>query len=202
MPAQVKTVEYDPNRTAFISQLFYTDGDKRYIITPNGLQIGTTVLCDEKAPVQTGNRMKIKNIPLGYQLHEVEMTLGGKNFVRSAGSYATLASMEGNYAQVKLPSGEVRYVHKEGYATLGQVSNIDHANIRLGKAGRIRWLGRKPHVGGSYKNPVDHPHGGGEGHQSIGLRAPKTPWGKKALGVPTRKNKSTNIWVAKPRKNK
>ena len=202
VPGVVHGIEYDPNRTAFIARIHYVDGDKRYILAPDGLVKGDQVVCAEKAKIKAGNRMMLKHIPVGQILHSVELILGNPHHaVRSAGAAATLVSLEGPYAQVKLPSGEVRYVSKEAYATIGQVSNIDHSLETLGKAGRQAWLGRRPHVGGSQKNPVDHPHGGGEGHQSIGLRGgPKTPWGKKALGVKTRTNKRTNRFVAKSRR--
>ncbi|MEA3304589.1 MAG: 50S ribosomal protein L2 [Patescibacteria group bacterium] len=201
VPATVKTLEYDPNRTAFIALLVYADGDKRYMIAPDALAVGDKVICAEKASIKPGNRIPLKSIPVGQLIHEVEVVLGEKNtVVRSAGTSAVLTSLDGEYAQVKLPSGEVRYVSKESFATLGQVSNGDHSLTCLGKAGRKRWLGKKGKVGGSQKNPVDHPHGGGEGHQPVGIRkGPKTPWGRPALGVKTRRNKVSDHFIARTR---
>lgn len=199
--ALVKTVEYDPNRSAYIALVHYEDGDKRYILAHQGIQVGDKLVVDEKVEVKDGNRMQLKNIPTSYNIFNIEMIPGkGGQMIRSAGSSATLASLEGEMAQVLMPSGEVRYVAKDAYATIGIVSNGDHSLIRMGKAGRMRWLGRRPQVLGKSMNAVDHPHGGGEGHNPIGLKAPKTPWGAKALGVKTRKKtKWTNKMIATSR---
>lgn len=187
--ARVAALEYDPMRTANLALLFYRDGEKRYIIAPDGLKVGAEILSSQKLiEVKVGNRLPLKFVPPGIQVHDVELCPGkGGVMVRSAGSWAILMSLEGNAARLKLPSGEIRSVNDMCLATIGQVSNIDHNNVRLGKAGRVRHLGIKPTVRGKAMNPVDHPHGGGEGHNPIGLKHPKTPWGKPALGVPTRK---------------
>ncbi len=191
VPAKVVSIEYDPNRTAFIALLNYMDGEKRYIIAPEGLKVGTSVVTSESAKPDVGNRLMLKNIPTGYSIFNIELTLKrGGQIVRSAGSSAKLVSLDGDMAQVQLPSGEVRYIHKDCYATIGVVSNPDHMNVTIGKAGRIRNMGRRPQVLGKSMNPVDHPHGGGEGHTSIGLKHPKTPWGKPALGFKTRRRKN------------
>jgi large subunit ribosomal protein L2 len=188
VPGRVTAIEYDPNRSARIALIAYSDGDKRYILAPEGLREGDQVVCAERTKVKAGNRMQLRHIPVGFKIYNIELTRGrGGAIVRSAGSSALLTSLDGPYAQVQLPSGEVRFVQKECYASIGTVSNPDHNLITIGKAGRRRWLGRKPHVLGKSMNPVDHPHGGGEGHCSIGLRHPKTPWGKPAFGVKTRK---------------
>ena len=190
IPATVRTIEYDPNRSAYIALISYVDGEKRYILAPESLKVSDQVVTAPRTKVKVGNRMQIKNIPVGFKIHNVELVLGkGGAIVRSAGSSATLASLDGPYAQVQLPSGEVRFVHKECYASIGTVSNPDHNLIVIGKAGRTRWMGRRPKVLGKSMNAVDHPHGGGEGHSSIGLPYPKTPWGKHALGVKTRKRR-------------
>lgn len=204
MVAVVKTVEYDPNRSSFISLLQYPDGEKRYVIAYQGVKAGDQVVCDEKAEVKVGNRMQLKNIPTSYSIYNIEMIPGkGGQMVKTAGAAATLTSLDGDLAQVQLPSGEIRYVAKDAYATIGQVSNQDHSLVRIGKAGRMRWLGRKPQVLGKSMNPVDHPHGGGEGHAPIGMKAPKTPWGAVALGKKTRKrNKPSNVMIASSRHNK
>jgi len=188
VPGCVKALEYDPNRSACIALIAYADGDKRYILAPEELSVGERVVTAPRTKVKVGNRMQLRHIPVGFKVHNVELTLGkGGAVVRSAGSSALLVSLDGPYAQVQLPSGEVRYVHKECYASIGTVSNPDHNLIKIGKAGRMRWMGRKPQVLGKSMNPCDHPHGGGEGHCPIGLTHPKTPWGKPARGVRTRK---------------
>ncbi|MFN3927072.1 MAG: 50S ribosomal protein L2 [Pseudanabaenaceae cyanobacterium] len=190
MPARVTAIEYDPNRTARIALLEYEDGEKRYILCPKGLEVGMTVQAGANAPLETGNALPLQNIPLGLVVHNVELVPGrGGQIVRSAGAGAQIAAKEGDYVSLKLPSGEVRMVRKECYATLGQVGNLDHSNQSLGKAGRTRWRGRRPQVRGSAMNPVDHPHGGGEGCCPIGHPAPMTPWGKPALGYKTRKKR-------------
>lgn len=198
VPAKVAGIEYDPNRTAFIALLHYVDGEKRYIIAPKGLTDGDEVMTGERAKIKVGNRMQVQNIPLGYAIHDVEIKKNqGAKLVKSAGSSARLTALDGEMAQITLPSGEVRYVHKDCYATIGEVSNGDHMLVRLGKAGRKRWLGRKPEVLGKSMNACDHPHGGGEGHNPIGLKAPKTKWGAKALGVRTRRPKKySNKFIA------
>lgn len=199
--ACVETIEYDPNRTCFIALLLYADGERRYIIAANGLTVGTHVICSEKAKVKIGNRMKLKNIPIGFDIHDLEMQPGrGAQAIRSAGSYGKLTSLDGELAQVTMPSGEVRYIPKDCYATIGVVSNLDHSNVRIGKAGRVRHMGRRPEVLGKSMNPVDHPHGGGEGHCPVGLKYPKTPWGKHALGVKTRSRKYSNYLIIRRRK--
>ena len=190
-PATVKSIEYDPNRTAFIALVEYADHSKSYVLAPSTLTAGQTIVVSpDKVDVRAGNRTQLANIPSGMPVHNVELQPGrGGAIVRSAGSAATLMSIDGDYALLKLPSGEVRKVLKNCMASIGQVSNVDHANIRWGKAGRMRWMGWRPSVRGKAMNPVDHPHGGGEGNQPIGMKYPKTPWGKHALGVPTRKRK-------------
>lgn len=199
--ATIKTIEYDPNRSSFIALVQYEDGEKRYVLAYKGAQVGDTFVTDEKAEIRPGNRMKLKNIPTSYTIFNVELFPGkGGQAIKTAGSYATLISLDGQFAQVQMPSGEIRYFHKDSYATIGQVSNPDHSLIRIGKAGRMRWLGRRPQVLGKSMNAVDHPHGGGEGHSPIGLKAPKTPWGALALGVRTRKKKNpTGKMIAQSR---
>lgn len=188
MKAVVKTVEYDPNRTAFIALLQYPDGEKRYTLAYHGIKVGDEIVCDTKTEVKPGNRMQIGNIPTSYNIFNIELVPGnGGKMVKTAGTAATLVSLDSEHAQVQLPSGEVRFVPKNAYATIGILSNVDHSLVRIGKAGRKRWLGRKPEVLGKSMNAVDHPHGGGEGHAPIGLKYPKTPWGAPALGVKTRK---------------
>ena len=202
VPATVATVEYDPNRTAHIALLSYADGDKRYILWPNGLKVGAKVISGEGAPVNLGNALPIQQIPVGTIIHNVELKIGkGGQLVRSAGGGAQLMAKEGSYAQVKLPSGEVRKVHLGCYATIGQVGNLDHGNISSGKAGRTRWQGRRPHNRGVTMNPVDHPMGGGEG-KSSGGRHPCTPWGFPTKGYKTRKNKRTDNMIVRRRKRK
>ena len=193
VPAKVATIEYDPNRTAHIALLHYADGEKRYIIAPLGLKVGDTVVSGEGADIKPGNALYIKDIPVGTMIHNIELHPGkGGQLVRSAGGSAQLMAKEGNYAQVRLPSGEVRMVLLKNKATIGQVGNIDQENINIGKAGRKRHMGFRPTVRGSVMNPVDHPHGGGEGKSPIGRPGPVTPWGKPALGYKTRKTKNAS----------
>lgn len=189
LPAKVLAIEYDPNRTARIALLEFPDGEKRYIVAPAGLSVGAEVVSTRgNAPAKIGNRMPLSAIPSGLPVHNVELVPGrGGVLARSAGAQAILTGIEGGFAQLKLASGEVRLLPREAMASIGQVSNVDHATVRLGKAGRMRWRGIRPTVRGKAMNPVDHPHGGGEGNQPIGLRQPKTPWGRPALGVRTRK---------------
>lgn len=188
--AKVVSIEYDPNRNARIALLHYQDGEKRYILAPKGLQVGETVVSNFQAPIQIGNALPLWNMPLGTEIHNIELQPGGGGeLVRAAGTLAQLVAKEGKYATLRLPSGEVRLVSKDCWATIGQVGNIDINNITIGKAGKMRWRGRRPHVRGSVMNPVDHPHGGGEGKCPIGRSRPVTPWGKPALGVKTRKPK-------------
>ncbi|MBU2213064.1 50S ribosomal protein L2 [Patescibacteria group bacterium] len=205
VPAKVAALEYDPNRSASIALLHYADGDKRYILAPENLSVGDQVVCSERTKVKPGNRMQLKFIPSGYKIFNVELTHGkGGQIVRSAGTSATLMSIDGDFALIQLPSGEVRKVRSECCATIGTVSNPEHNLVRIGKAGRMRWLGRRPQVLGKSMNAVDHPHGGGEGHSPIGLKkGPKTPWGKKALGVKSRKpNKHSNQFIVRRRTHK
>ena len=193
VPAKVATIEYDPNRSANIALLHYADGEKRYIIAPYGLNVGDTVVSGEGADIKIGNAIPLKNIPVGTMIHCIELLPGkGAQLVRSAGNAAQLMAKEGKYAQVRLPSGEVRLIPLGCKATIGQVGNIDFANIMLGKAGRKRHMGIRPTVRGSVMNPNDHPHGGGEGKSPIGRPGPVTPWGKPALGHKTRKTKNVN----------
>lgn len=201
IPAKVLSVEYSSGRSAFLSLLSYKDGEKRFIIAPHGLKVGQTVIAAENAEPQIGNRMMIKHIPVGTFVHDIELEAGRKGTIaRSAGSYAILQTVEGGYGLLKMPSGEIRKVSEKSMATIGQVSNIDWENVRIGKAGRKRKMGWRPTVRGKAMNPVDHPHGGGEGHNPIGMKYPKTPWGKHALGVKTRdKKKSTSKFIVKRR---
>ncbi len=190
IPATVKAIEYDPNRTCFIALLYYADGEKTYILAPLGLKVGDTVMSGETADIKPGNCLPINNIPLGTLIHNVEIKVGrGGQMVRSAGTAAQVMAKEGAYAQVRLPSGEVRKVSMSARATVGQVGNTDHSNVRVGKAGRKRHMGIRPTVRGVVMNPVDHPHGGGEGKSPVGMPAPMSPWGKKTQGVKTRKHK-------------
>jgi len=204
IPAKVETIEYDPYRSAWIALVCYKDGERRYVLAHATMKVGDTIVTEEKAELVSGNRMEIANVPVGLQVHNLELIVGqGASTIRSAGSYGTIVSQEGEYTQVKLPSGEIRLVHKKCYATLGQVSNPDHNQIVIGKAGRSRWMGKRPTVLGKSMNPVDHPHGGWEGHSPIGMKAPKTPWGMPALGYKTRnKKKTTNKWILKTRAGK
>lgn len=200
IPAKVEALEYDPNRSARIALLAYADGEKRYILAPVGLTVGQTVLSSPSAEIQPGNAMPIGNLPLGTQIHNIELApkAGGK-IVRSAGAVAQLMAKEGTYCQVKLPSGEVRMIHKDCYATIGQIGNIDHINVDIGKAGRTRHLGIRPHVRGTAMNPVDHPHGGGEG-RTKGGRHPVTPWGLCTKGMKTRSSVRTDRFIVKDRR--
>jgi large subunit ribosomal protein L2 len=198
---KVAAIERDPNRSAFIALIHYKDGEKRYILATEGLKTGQEVLTAEKAPVKSGNRAKVKNIPVGTIINNVELFPGrGGQVVRSAGSGASLTAVDEKTAQIKMPSGEIRMVSSECYATIGQVSNFENNAVTIGKAGRARHMGIRPGVRGSAMNPVDHPHGGGEGRQGIGLKHPKTPWGKPALGKKTRKkHKYSNKYIIKRR---
>jgi len=203
LPAKVKALEYDPNRTAWIALIYFSDGEKRYILAPNGLKVGDTVTFSKnKLEAKAGNRMPLKYIPTAYLVHNVELTPGeGGKIVRSAGSGAVLMTIEGGYAQLKLPSGEIRLVSENCLASVGQLSNPDWHLVRWGKAGRMRLRGIRPSVRGKAMNPVDHPHGGGEGHQPIGLVHPRTPWGKPALGAKTRRKKKWSTkFILKRRK--
>lgn len=201
--ATVVGIEYDPNRTARIALLQYEDGEKRYILAPLGVNVGDTLMSGPTADVRPGNALPLRNIPVGSQVHNVELQIGrGGQIVRSAGAVAQLMAKEGNYATLRLPSGEMRMVHLNCMATIGQVGNLDHQNIVIGKAGRSRWLGRRPHVRGAAMNPIDHPHGGGEGHAPVGLKHPKTKWGKPARGVKTRNNKLTDKFIVRRRNAK
>ena len=200
IPAKVSTIEYDPNRTARIALLTYADGEKRYILHPVGLKVGDPVTSGETADILPGNCLKLKNIPLGTLIHNVEIRPGkGGQIARSAGSGVQLVAKEGEFASVKMPSGEIRLLNIECFATIGQVGNIDHENVSIGKAGRNRWLGHRPHVRGVAMNPVDHPLGGGEGKTSGG-RHPVTPWGIPTKGYKTRRNKSTARFIVERRK--
>ncbi|MHB1127414.1 MAG: 50S ribosomal protein L2 [Bacillota bacterium] len=203
IPAKVATVEYDPNRSANIALINYADGEKRYILAPQGLKVGDMVVSGPTADIKTGNAIPLKNIPVGTVIHNIELKPGkGGQLARSAGSSAQLMAKEGQYAHLRLPSGEVRLIHIRCRATIGQVGNLDHENITVGKAGRSRWMGIRPTVRGVVMNPVDHPHGGGEGRSPIG-RNPVTPWGKPALGAKTRKrNKPSNKMIVTRRKSK
>jgi len=202
VPAKVAAVEYDPNRSARIALLHYADGEKRYILWPHGLEVGDTVMAGEGAEINVGNALPLQKIPLGTQIHNIELKIGkGGQMVRAAGGSAQLMAKENRYAQIKLPSGEVRRVHLDCYATIGQVGNLDHENVSLGKAGRNRWLGRRPHNRGVVMNPVDHPMGGGEGRSSGG-RHPCTPWGVPTKGYKTRKNKRTQKMIVRNRKKR
>jgi large subunit ribosomal protein L2 len=202
VPATVKAIEYDPNRSARIALLHYADGEKAYILAPDGLQVGHQVLSSRNADVKPGNSMPLRHIPLGTMVHNIELKIGkGAQLVRSAGTAAQLMAKDGNYAQIRLPSGEVRMVHLNCRATVGQVSNAQHARFSLGKAGRSRWLGRRPHNRGTTMNPVDHPMGGGEGRTSGG-RHPCSPWGQLAKGLKTRNNKATDKYIVRRRKQK
>jgi len=200
IPARVAAIEYDPNRTARLALLNYADGEKRYILAPVGLHVGDTIMSGPKAEIRPGNSLPISNIPTGTLIHNVELKEGrGGQLVRSAGGAAQLLAKEGDYAHVRLPSGEVRLVRQVCYATIGQVGNLDHGNIKLGKAGRKRHMGIRPTVRGSAMNPNDHPHGGGEGRSSIGMPGPKSPWGKPTLGAKTRRNKQTDKYIVRRR---
>jgi large subunit ribosomal protein L2 len=201
IPAKVQAIEYDPNRTARIALLAYVDGEKRYIIAPVGIKVGDTISSGPDADIRVGNALPMSAIPLGSQIHNIELEIGrGGVLVRSAGTSAQLMAKEGDYATVRMPSGEMRMVHIRCMATIGQVGNLDHQNIRLGKAGRSRWLGRRPHVRGTVMNPRDHPHGGGEGRAPRGMSTPRTKWGKPARGVKTRHNPRSDRFIVRRRK--
>lgn len=203
VPASVAALEYDPNRTARVALLHYQSGAKSYVVAPDGLKVGDQIVSGERTKVRTGNRMQLQYIPVGYRICNVEvMPGGGGKMVRSAGTGATLVGFDGDYAIVQLPSSELRKVRKECAATIGVVGNSEHNLINWGKAGRMRWRGRRPTVLGKAMNAVDHPHGGGEGHTSVGLKAPKTPWGKKALGVKTRRMRNVNSLIIRRRVHK
>ena len=198
IPAKVAAVEYDPNRTARLALLFYADGEKRYIISPLDLKVGDTVMSGPNAEIRPGNALPISNIPIGTLIHNIEIKEGkGAQMVRSAGGAAQLLAKEGDFAQIRMPSGEVRLIHQVCYATIGQVGNLDHSNVKLGKAGRKRHMGIRPTVRGTAMSPRDHPHGGGEGRQPIGLPGPKSPWGKPTLGKKTRRNKKTDQYIVR-----
>lgn len=197
---RVESIEYDPNRSARIALIVYQDGERRYIIAPAELRVGDSVMSGPNAEVRPGNALPIRNIPLGTVVHNIELYPGrGGQLVRSAGNSAQLLAKEGAMAQVRLPSGEVRYIDVNCLATIGTVSNADHSNLSLGKAGRKRWLGIRPSVRGIAMDPSAHPHGGGEGRSPVGMKAPKTPWGKPALGKKTRRNKNTNKFIVRRR---
>lgn len=200
--AKVASIEYDPNRNARIALLHYEDGAKKYILAPRSLKVGMFIYSGTSVPIEIGNAMPLEFVPLGSIVHNVELTLGkGGQIARAAGTYAQLIAKEGEFVTLKLPSNEVRLVNKRCYATLGQVGNVDSINITLGKAGRSRWLGKKPKVRGVVKNPIDHPHGGGEGRSPIGRAKPVTPWGKPALGIKTRKQtKASSKYILRSRR--
>jgi large subunit ribosomal protein L2 len=204
IPAKVASIEYDPNRTANIALLHYVDGEKRYILQPKGLKVGDMIESGENADIKVGNAKMLKHIPVGTIIHNIELKTGkGGQLVRSAGNSAQLMAKEGNYARVRLPSGEVRMLRIECRATIGQVGNIDHENLRIGKAGKKRYLGFRPTVRGSVMNPNDHPHGGGEGKTGVGMPSPVTPWGKPTIGYKTRKkNKKSDKYIVSRKKKK
>lgn len=204
MSGKVIAIEYDPNRTCFIALIQYEDGSKKYVLAPQKLKVGDEIITAEKTDLKIGNRMQIKNIPVGTEIYNVEIESGrGGKIIRSAGSNATVLAHEGKYAQLQMPSNEIRKIYQNCFASIGAVSNQEHRYISIGKAGRSRWMGRRPSVRGSAMNPCDHPHGGGEGRQPIGMPHPKTPWGQPALGVKTRKRKKySNIFIIKRRTKK
>ena len=203
VPARVAAIEYDPNRTARLALLNYVDGEKRYILAPVGLQVGDEVVSGPNVDIKPGNCLPIRDIPTGTMIHNIELKEGrGGQMVRSAGGAAQLLAKEGDYAQVRLPSGEIRLIRQKCYASIGQVGNLDHGNIKLGKAGRKRHMGIRPTVRGSAMSPRDHPHGGGEGRSPIGMPSPKSPWGKKTLGKKTRHNKQTDKYIVRRRGKK
>lgn len=203
IPAKVASIDYDPGRSANLALLHYADGEKRYILAPVGLTVGDTVISGEDADIKPGNCLPIGNIPTGTMIHNIEMKEGkGGQMVRSAGAAAQLNAKEGDYAQIRMPSGEVRLIRQGCYATIGQVGNVDHGNVRLGKAGRKRHRGIRPTVRGTAMSPKDHPHGGGEGRSPIGMASPKSPWGKPTLGKKTRKNKQTDKYIVRQRRKK
>jgi large subunit ribosomal protein L2 len=203
VPGRVDSIEYDPNRSARIALVVYVDGEKRYILAPLGLKVGDMVMAGPDAEVRLGNALPINNIPVGTTIHNIELHIGkGGQMARAAGTSAQLLAKEGRYAHIRLPSGEVRLVHVQCTATIGQVGNTEHGNISLGKAGRKRWLGFRPSVRGSAMDPASHPHGGGEGRSPIGMPGPKSPWGKPTLGAKTRRNKKTDKWIVRRRGKK
>jgi large subunit ribosomal protein L2 len=203
IPAKVAAIEYDPNRTARLALLHYVDGEKRYILAPIGLKVGDTVMSGPNADIRPGNSLPLSNIPVGTMIHNIELKEGrGGQMVRSAGTAAQLQAKEGDFALIRLPSSEVRLVRQKCYASIGQVGNLEHGNINLGKAGRKRHLGIRPTVRGSAMNPNDHPHGGGEGRQPIGMPGPKSPWGKPTLGYRTRRNKQSNKYIVRRRRSR
>lgn len=200
IPARVASIEYDPNRSARIALLVYADGEKRYIIAPLGLQVGEELMSGEDAEIRVGNALPLARVPPGRMVHNVELTPGkGGQIARSAGTSVQVLAKEGEYVTLRLPSGEVRQVRKECMATVGQVGNVEHGNIKLGKAGRKRWRGWRPTVRGSVMSPRDHPHGGGEGRTPIGMPSPKTPWGKKTMGKKTRRSKKSDKYIVRRR---
>jgi large subunit ribosomal protein L2 len=200
IPAKIAAIEYDPNRTARLALLFYADGVKQYIIAPLGVKVGDTLLSSPKAEIRPGNSLPLANIPVGTLVHNIELKEGkGGQMVRTAGGSAQVLAKEGEYAQIRLPSGEVRLVRQSCYATIGIIGNVDHSNIKLGKAGRKRHMGIRPTVRGYAMSPRDHPHGGGEGRQPTGMPGPKTPWGKPARGYKTRRNKQSNQYIVRRR---
>ncbi len=200
VPGRVAAIEYDPNRSANIALIYYADGDKRYILAPLGLSVGDVIKAGQDAELKPGNAMPLRQMPGGTLIHNIELEKGrGGQMVRSAGGAAQLVAKEGEYTLIRLPSGEMRRIRSDCMATVGQVGNVDYQNIKLGKAGRTRWLGRRPQVRGSAMNPRDHPHGGGEGRSPIGMPGPKTPWGKPALGYKTRKPKASDRMIVKRR---
>ncbi len=203
VPAKVATIEYDPNRTANIALLHYVDGEKRYILAPKGLKKGDMVVAGASADIKPGNALKLKDMPVGSQIHNIELQIGrGGQLVRSAGASARLMAKEGTYCHVELPSGELRLIHGECMATIGEVGNSEHQLVSIGKAGRNRHMGRRPHVRGSAMNPCDHPHGGGEGKSPVGRKSPVTPWGKPTLGYKTRGKKASDKFIVRKRKSK
>ena len=203
IPARIESIEYDPNRSARLALLLYADGERRYILAPLNLQVGDTVISGPNAEPKVGNAIPIRQIPQGTYVHNIELQPGrGGQLVRAAGTAAQILTKEGAYAQVRLPSGEIRLISQSCLATVGQVGNAEHGLIKLGKAGRSRWLGRRPHLRGSAMTPRDHPHGGGEGRSPIGMPSPKSPWGKKTLGKRTRHNKRTEKYIVRRRGSK
>ena len=201
VPGVVTAIEYDPNRSARIALVEYTDSEKRYILAPTNLKVGDTIMAGGGADIKVGNALPLRAIPTGTPIHNIELHRGkGGQLVRSAGASAQLMAKEGSYSLVRMPSGEIRRIHLECFATIGQIGNVDHRHIKLGKAGRKRYLGRRPSVRGSAMTPRDHPHGGGEGRAPVGLPGPKTPWGKPAMGYRTRRNKVTDRMIVRRRK--
>ncbi len=203
VPGRVSTIEYDPNRSARIALITYADGEKRYIVAPLGLKVGDVVMSGPDAELQEGNALPLTNIPVGTTVHNIELHIGkGGQMARAAGTSAQVLAKEGRYATLRLPSGEVRLVNQQCMATIGQVGNTEHGNIKLGKAGRKRWLGFRPSVRGSAMDPGSHPHGGGEGRSPIGMPSPKSPWGKPTLGKKTRRSKTSDKWIVRRRRKK